>query len=120
MATKVEVDYRQLQRDLKRLGDGIADGVAHVAADQAETTAAKIDSYTPVRTGLLASTVGSRMDASARYGTGAIVTYGGSPRLPYASYINNRNRPIKRGCRGARTDFYARLQALTAREVRRI
>lgn len=110
MADRVEIDYKKLERDLRKLGDGIAAGVRHIAVDQAETTANKIDSTIHVRTGALAATIRSFEDTSTQYGTGAAVSYGGG--LRYAGPIESRYHAVRRGCKGSKTAFYQRLAAL--------
>ena len=110
---QITVDTSRATRDLRQLGAGVAAGALRVAMDEAETTAAGIDSACPVRTGRLAATIGTTRE---QYGAG--VTYGGG--VPYAGYIERRSHPVRKGCRGARGRFYRRLSDVADTEARRI
>lgn len=111
--TKVTVDTSHLEGDTRRLAAGIASGAKRESFFQATRTAAKTRGFTPVRTGALLSTVGT---ADVPGGTG--VTYGSGARYHYVQ--NARQKIVKKGSRGSRTEWFRTLQALAGREVGKV
>lgn len=114
MAASVTVDTAQLQRDTRRLVDGIRSGADTGARRQANETASRVSRNVPRRTGRLASTVGVVGEAGGGYG----VTYGGD--LPYANYIEHRSGAVAAGVEGAELTFTSAMAAVAAREVGRL
>jgi Bacteriophage HK97-gp10, putative tail-component len=109
----VAVDTSQFTRDMRTLTTGLKEGSDTVAHQQAGRTADKTRANTPVRTGTLQSTVGVTPSMG-----GWGVTYGGG--LPYAGYIERKRHPVRKGARGARTEFTRALGEMTGRVARGI
>lgn len=113
MARKVIVDTSHLTRDTRQLAAGLSAGGLTASYNQSVQTAGKVRDVTPVRTGLLRSTVAA-VKVTGGYG----VAYGGG--LKYAGPMNNRFKVVRRGTRGSRVAFYRALQALAEREVAKV
>ena len=110
---EVQIDTTKLVRAGKQLTTGLTRGGKNAAQRQASQTADRVRGGVPVRTGLLASTVGVTAD-----GEGYGVTYGGG--LRYAGYIENRNHPVGLGVKGAAEEFVNTCNQLAGEEVRKI
>jgi Bacteriophage HK97-gp10, putative tail-component len=111
VSERVTFDTDQLDRDMRRLTDGIRAGAQSAARRQANETAGRISSRVPRRTGRLAGTVGVEGDGDAY-----AVTYGGG--LPYADYIEGRSGAVADGIEGSDTTFEAAMRSLADRETR--
>ena len=114
---KLVLDPTILRRDTARLVQALTSGGYREARDQADRTAGRIRDNTPVLTGALLSTVGvvqAQVDGTRTWG----VTYGSGERYHYVQ--NARRKIVKKGMRGARTEFRAALGSLAAREVSKV
>jgi hypothetical protein len=112
-AGKVVIEPSHLVGDTRRLAADLKQGGDQVSHNQAFRTGGKIGAATPYRTGALFNTVAVRQVAG-----GWGVTYGGG--LPYAGYIERLRHPVRKGCRGSRTEFRRALEQLAAQAVRRV
>lgn len=123
---KIVIDTAHLERDTRRLTVALESGGKEEAHQQALRTAERIRAQTPIRTGALRSTItvtSCWVDATRRSpgGNGWGVTYGGPGKAwRYGWVINARQRNVKKGARGCKTEFLRALDQLTAREVQRI
>jgi hypothetical protein len=121
---KITIDTTGLRRDMGRLTTALGFRGTGEAHAQAERTAERIRAQTPVDTGALLATIGvvaTWVAATRRSpgGDGWGVTYGtGLGRYPWV--VNSRQRVVKKGARGARTEFKRALDGVAAEEVNRL
>ena len=113
MTAQVEVDTKALVAGLRKLSDGIAEGVPPTALKAAEQVAQNIRSRTPVRTGRL---VGSIAVTTERDGYG--VVYGAG--VPYARPVAARSGAVGDGIAGVPEQFGADARTVAERTINRL
>jgi hypothetical protein len=114
MGGSVTVDTRDLERGVRQLTKGLAQGGPAGAATAARQCAAAIRARTPVRTGRLQASVSAVMVGHDTWG----VAYGGG--LRYARPVAARTRNVAAGIAGHPARFQADMRALASHEVNRL
>ncbi len=110
MAASVELDTARFLADMARFARGMERVANTEPARAATSTAGKLRTRLPRRTGRLAGSVHTTDEHN-----GAGVSYGAG--VPYARYIDRRTGAVDAATAGAGPAFYLACAAATSREV---